>query len=622
MPSLSYGDDSIVRYNTSGILSDSDLFYDKDPINGFGMSMDTYYKHIYNMYPTINSCIFRMMEYAFGLTYELYHKWKKHKDKMGDEYSNKMNILNGNSFHLTRQSETFGNFISMLLSFSPKEDPNLIFNAVDYVSKVMALKKDLEKTNGVAFNENGISISVGCTHNEYPMIKDKGKSFFNTYNTGLSFVVYPYLKTIENTVSESLVEITQEVYIDINRLICFFAESFDPGRLPEYLEKCENDKEEYIKNGLDKFKDLPEKFTRKIILELFDNHENIQSNWSHFLRSLDISYTKLLSDDRNLEIICRKLKHFNVSLPENISNILFKNDPSINSSNPTRKNMYYYNNFIETLQSAYLGLSDETPLENIGKGLICKAFCNSFASSVLYKVCTYGEQGVIFKEYVKDFYRGYSKGELKEEASKINDYNIRDFMRTLIQGEIKYEKSEKIYSSKLTNGEYSYFMYCKIIRSTWINTMLKLYTLLVLNSNSKILDESRGKLNKERILRSLNSTITDDIYNTLDLLSSLYRGELTSYFNLIWKFDYLRKMYINMTLRENNGYKFDNNFKLLGENLDSFQYGPISVFNNTILSEFTRDKDNISDLTVDAIFDNIKQTFIANGIIVTSIDED
>lgn len=619
MPSLTYGDESIVQYATSGILSDSDLFYNKDPMSGFGMSMDTYYKHLYSMYPIINSCIFRIMEYAFGLTYELYHKWKKYKDKMGDEYSDKMNILTDNSFDLNKRGDSFGNFISLILSFSQKVDPNLIFNAVDYVSKVMTLKKDLEHVNNAAFIENGISISVGCTHNEYPMIKDKRKTFFNIYNTGLSFVVYPYLKTIENTVSESLVEITQEVYVDINRLICFFAESFDPGRLPEYLEKCENNKEEYIKNGLDKFKDLPEKFTRKIILELFDNHENIQSNWSHFLKSLDISYTKLLSDE-DFEIICRKLKYFNVSLPENISNILFKNDLNINSSNPTRKHMYYYNNFIETLQTAYSCFSDDTPLEHVGKGLICKAFCNSFASSVLYKVYTDGEQGVSFGEYVKDFYRGYSKGELKEEASKINDYNIRDFMKTLIQGEIKSEKSEKIYSSKLTNGEYSYFMYCKIIRSTWISIMLRLYVLLVLNSNSKILDEYRGTLNKKKIYISLNTKITDGIYKTLELLSSLYRSELTSYSSILWKFKHLEKIYDNMTLRENTSYKFDNNFKLFDEKLESFNV-PISVFNNTILSEFVKDNYNMSDLTVNDIFNNIKQNFITNGIIVTSIDE-
>lgn len=622
MPSLSYGDDSVVPYDTSGILSVKDP--SQDPTNGFGISVDSYYKKLYNMYPIINTCVFRIFEYALGLTYELYHKWVDFKSSNKDYDKLLDSILRG--YGMSGDSDdknSFNYFISLFLAYSRRSDPNLIFNPQDYIDKVMELKNELISDNDAAFIDNDISISVACTHNEFPMLKDKLRTFYSYYNSALAFVVCPFLKSVENTISESLVEVKQEVYIDINRLICFLATNFDPGALPEYLSQCEQNKEEYIKNGLDIFKEFPEKFTRKIILELFDNHENIQSDWSYFLKSIDNGYNKVLNKDE-MRNICSKLRHFGISMPENITSVIFKNDPG-GRNNPTRKSLLQYNHFLDALQSAFYGLTDESPIEYIGLALLCKAFSKSFTSSVLYATHTSSfkegkmERGIWFNEYCRDFYRSYSKQDLREEASKISDYNIRDFMNNIISEEVN-SCLEKIYSGKMSNGEYAYFMYCKVIRSTWINIILQLYSLLIINTNSKIINDTNksNNINKYGIYKSITKETNDYLFNVLNILRNLYINDMTSYKETLLNNDYLSSLLNQMTMTANNyNFNFDNKI-----DKNCFGNRDISQFDEKVFS--TIDCDNSSSFDENNLktrFEAITQTFIQNGIIPINVDD-
>ena len=621
MPSLSYGDDSVVPYDTSSILSVKDPL--KDPANGFGISVDSYYKKLYNMYPIINSNVYRIFEYALGLTYELYHKWVDYKSTNIKDYEKLMSSLRC-GINENCSGNRFSYFIELFLSYSKRSDPNLVFNPDDYINKVMELKSELDNEYYATYADNDISISVACSHNEFPMIKDKLRTFCNVYNTGIAFVVCPFLKSVENAISsDSLVEVKQEVYIDINRLICFLAKNFDPGALPEYLSQCEQNKEEYIKNGLDTFKDFPEKFTRKIILELFDNHENIQSNWSYFLKSIDTGYTKVLNSDE-MKNICSKLRHFGISMPENITSVIFKNNPG-GRSDPTRKSMTQYNMFLESLQAAFYNLTDETPIEYIGTALLCRAFSKSFTSSVLYSVSTIlfkdgkEEHSIYFGEYCRDFYRSYSKQDLKEEAAKISDYNIRDFMNNIISEEIN-SRLEKIYSSKMSSGEYAYFMYCKVIRSTWITAIIQLYTLLIINSNSKLITEKNksNNLNINGIYSSITKETVDYIFNSLDILQRLYTNDMTSYNSCNYKNRYICHLLDLMTMQRGYGY-WDFDGKI---DKNSFGDRDISQFDEKVFSTINCDRaTSLDEANLNNRFESIKNTFIQNGIIPINIDD-
>lgn len=617
MPSLSYGDDSTVPYDTSGILSNRDLYVNNNPIENFGISVDTYYKKLYNMYPVINNCIYRIMEYALGLTYELYHKWVDLKAN-SKEYDKVINAILKNDNERFRNR--FGIFIRTFLDTSKYSDPSLILNTEDYISKVIALKAELENDNP-SFVDNDISISVGCSHNEYPMIKDRARTFYSNYNSALAFVICPFLKSVENTISDSLVEIKQEVYIDINRLICYFAENFDPSNLPEFLEACEQNKEEYIKEGLNLYKNLPDKFSRKIILELFDNHENIQSNWSYFLKTIDINYNKILNSDDFIPS-CIKLKHFNISLPENISNVIFKNDPS-NRKNPTRRSLLEYNHFLDTLRMPYM--SENSYQEEIGLALLCRSFTKMFQSSVLYSTFNKGNDGISFIEYTKDFYRKYSKMDLLTEANKIGDYNIKDFMSSLISEELKDSWPEKIYSSKLTNGENVYFMYCKIIRSTWITTAIRLYVLILLNSYSKEMNETNRSYSNKNIHNSIIRETNDLLLRELEVLKVIYICDMTSYkkytYSIYGSNTYLRNLYNEITMSEKKNryflYSFDRLFKNIKIPCD------ISVFDEKVINTCNIDDPNkdIDEINLDNIFESIKTVWINNGILPIYIDD-
>ena len=629
MPSLSYGDDSVVPYDTSGILSVKDPL--KDPANGFGISVDSYYKKLYNMYSIINSNVYRIFEYALGLTYDLYHKWVDYKSANIKDYEKVMSSLRC-GINENCSGNSFSYFIELFLAYSKHSDPNLVYNAEDYIKKVMELKAELDNEYYATYADHDISISVACSHNEFPMIKDKLRTFYNYYNTGIAFVVCPFLKSVENAISDSLVEVKQEVYIDINRLICFLARNFDPGALPEYLSQCEQNKEEYIKNGLDTFKDFSEKFTRKIILELFDNYENIQSNWSCFLKSIDTGYTKVLNGDE-MKNICSKLRHFGISMPENITSVIFKNNPG-ERNNPTRKPMTQYNMFLESLQSAFYNFTDETPIEYIGTALLCRAFTKSFTSSVLYSANTIvfkdgkEERGIYFGEYCRDFYRSYSKQDLKEEAAKISDYNIRDFMNNIISDEIT-TRLEKIYSSKMSSGEYAYFMYCKVIRATWITALIELYVLLIINSNSKLITEKNKsnnlKINVDGIYSSITKETVDYIFRALAILEKLYINDMTSY-NSVSSFDskytYIRTLINTMTMKHNPGggfggiWEFDNKLTK-----NSFGDRDISQFDEKVFSTINEYSSSLDEVNLHNRFEAIKNTFIQNGIIPIHIDD-
>ena len=75
MPSLSFGDDSVIPYATGVVTNSMDITNIQKERSVFGLHTDTYHKSLYEMYSTINNCVYRTMEYALGLTHDLYKKW-------------------------------------------------------------------------------------------------------------------------------------------------------------------------------------------------------------------------------------------------------------------------------------------------------------------------------------------------------------------------------------------------------------------------------------------------------------------------------------------------------------------------------------------------------------------
>jgi hypothetical protein len=642
MPSLSYGDDSIINVNSNAqnIFNTIDRsLFEND--SKFGIYTDTYYKHLYSMYPTINTCVFRIMEYALGLTHDLYKKWVDYKSNPKLKYDELISKIYASTSNLCcavagsdhgrlhvndkdAMNSSFRYFIRLFLASSKYSDPSMIFNRDEYIEKAFALNAEMEKEHLAQFEENNIFIQVGCNHNEFPMIKDFLKSFASGNNsTSIGFIVVPQALSIQSPVNgqfdNSIVDIKQTVYIDINRLICLFADIYDPGNLPEYLKDGEQNKEEYIKNGLDRYKNLPDVFAKKIILELFDNFENTYNNWGKFLKKIEKHYKAALHSEK-ISLLTRKLTHYDITGIDNLVNCLQSSER--NMHNPTKINMREYNHLLDAFFYSWMGLGDiDKPIVKIGKALICKLFEKAFTTSVMYQVFNC-EDKLVLDYYVRDFYNKYSVNDLLDETTKISDYNIRDFIQSIIKGGLGTPTYP--YGPKLNNGEYAFFMYSKSLRNTWFDFASYLYvifdlTLMVKTCEKKVPNSSKLvlSLNKEiNILLNVIFGAFEKLYkmdglSIRDSYSSEFVERLYSLYEIIQYGSVAR--YGDFFSYSNN---FDNMF-MLNENSPQ----NISKFDTKYIYEA---KDSFIDRDSDfitSIISNLKNTLVFNGVIPTIIED-
>ena len=628
MPSLSYGDADVVNYNTSQILNSFNTSVLNENVNKFGIYPDTFYKSLYKMYPTISTCVYRIMEYALGLTHDLYKKWLDYKSNPKLNYEKNISKLSNNYFSPNaadnKLSTSFSYFIDLFLASSSFSDPSLIFNRKEYLEKVFTLNKELIDEHYNEFDDSNIYVNVGCTHNEFPMIKDNLKTFSNISNiNSLAFSIVPSLISIQpaanNSVSEALVEIREDIAIDINRMICLFCKIYDPSSLPEFLNDGEQNKDVYIKNGLDVYKDLPDKLTKAILLELFDNYNNAYANWGQFVNKLDKHYKQALSD-KDIEIFTRKLSHYQIT---ELDNIIFSLSTSKRMfEDDTKINMNSYNDLLSSLYTAWVELDNNSrPIDEIGKAFICKLFTKAFSSSVMYQIYVIDKK-LLFTQYTKEFYQKYSKNELLEESVKISDYNIKDFFQSII----KDFKSEpyKPYGQKLRNGEYAYFMYSKSLKNIWFDFCCTFY--IVLNLSSMVKKCEKTIPNSFNLTMSLNAELNTYLNGMMRCLSDICLLDGTSlcvkfFSNSDHIFERIISLYNLITRSDTNSYRygslqFDDCFQICS--MDSNIKQDLSIFDTTYLKTDETSENKDSDFICDTI-NNIKNILISEGVIPIAI---
>ena len=117
--------------------------------------------------------------------------------------------------------------------------------------------------------------------------------------------------------------------------------------------------------------------------------------------------------------------------------------------------------------------------------------------------------------YTREFYRPYDFDDLLRKASSISDYNIRDFITTIIS-EFKTCKNSIYDPGKLANGEYMFFMYSKLSRKLW----MELSNLLILAS--KLI----GMMEQTKPLRDSDIKLHDKVSETVNDFSEFVYGTL------------------------------------------------------------------------------------------------
>ena len=155
--------------------------------------------------------------------------------------------------------------------------------------------------------------------------------------------------------------------------------------------------------------------------------------------------------------------------------------------------------------------------------LFRKTFTVFFENAILinfYKECDnngHYSKSIRMGSYTREFYRPYDFSDLLRKASSISDYNIRDFITTIIS-EFKSCKNDIYDPGKLSNGEYMFFMYSKLSRKLW----MELSNLLILVSNLI------GMMEQTKPVKHSDKKLHDKISKTVIEFSEFIYGTLVN----------------------------------------------------------------------------------------------
>lgn len=513
---------------------------------------------IYKSYDSMSTAIARINEVALSLVYDLYHYWIDNKatdnhlkrltetiengfgegymfsensidrvsitktakkklienakqnmiyDKAVDDDSNPTN-KSDTDFVIDEHINSFYCFVQGIVNCSRFQDIGLAIDGETYLTAISLLRNELRFN----YNQpNDIFVDVCTTEEEYPFVKNVCWSKSNDSSFGIKVV--PKLTNIKKVITtldsdySTVPEFRYVVEIDINRLILTYATIYDPSTLKEAFAAGENDKNTYIANGLSIYKNLPELITRHAILEIYNNSERIYDSWIKFINLINNTVTKISKNDTIVNIV-NKLTYYR---PDAASLLKFDFEKWFDDSDDN--NVECYNDFMSSLYDAstYTDHTDFT--RRLINTYLCKIFSTFFKTSVLvnisqYKLKEHNISKLSCVGYCREFYESYKKLELLEKTMMIDDLNVRDFIQSIIK-EHALEKMFRPYNSKLKNNENTYFMWCKVNRSKWMETLLASYILInISNYISEVVSDDPSILNGVK-------HATNDLYRTI-----------------------------------------------------------------------------------------------------------
>lgn len=526
---------------------------------------------IYKSYDSMSTAIARINEVALSLVYDLYHYWIDNKatDKhlmrlaetiekgfgqgymfgehtidrvaitetakkklienakqqaIGDEPVDVSNLTNKpeTDFGIDEHINSFYCFVQGIVNCTEFQDIGLAINGDIYLTAISLLRNELQSTYEW-FND--ILVDVGTTEEEYPFEKNVCWGKANSPAFGIRVV--PKLKNVKKVMTSldsdysTVPEFKYVVEIDINRLILTYATLYDPSTLKEAFAAGENDKNTYIANGLSIYKNLPELITRNAILEMYNNSERIYDSWVKFIKLMNDTVTKISKNDVIVNIT-NKLTYYRSDVAS-----LLKFDFNKWFYDSDDNYVEYHNDFMSSLYDASASTDHTDFTKRLINTYLCKIFSTFFKSSVLirifqYKTKEHNISKLTCDGYCREFYESYKKLELLEKTMMIDDLNVRDFMQSIIK-EHTLENMFRPYNSKLKNNENTYFMWCKVNRSKWMETLLASYILInISNYISEVVSDDPRILNGvKHATNELYRTIrTIFCYKTLSLFSN------------------------------------------------------------------------------------------------------
>ena len=452
---------------------------------------------------------------------------KKIKEELVNEYNRNEGICEVDG---SANKENFRNFILNILYDNHNSDIPAILNKNEYFDEIAKLRFGLQniKSNFRFDVENCIEYTA-----------HRSDCFYSTMNLdSIAFKIKPFIEMISLTVGSSIYDsipvVNYKVCLDMHKIITWLMTNCKlPDELPEFLDSGETVRDEYIRSVLGEYVNFGEKIARRIIMEIYDMSYNISGNWRCFLQKFIGSYNKLLTSNPDTMNLITKVNYFANFSSLHTDPRMVKETDSMNHEtfekifNYINKDYNTYDDqFINQMFSAISAYSDSNKEEFIlhqASVLFRKTFTVFFENAILlnfYRDCDnngHYSKSTIIDSYTREFYRQYDFGDLLRKASSISDYNIRDFISTIIS-EFKSCKNSIYDPGKLENGEYMFFMYSKLSRKLW----MELSNLLILTS--KLI----GMMEQTKPIRDSDIKLHDTVSKTVTDFSEFVYGTLVN----------------------------------------------------------------------------------------------
>lgn len=452
---------------------------------------------------------------------------KKIKEELVNEYNRNEGICEVDG---PANKENFRNFILNILYDNHNSDIPAILNKNEYFDEIAKLRFGLQniKSNFRFDVENCIEYTA-----------HRSDCFYYTANLdSIAFKIKPFIEIISLTVGSSIYDsipvVNYKVCLDMHKIITWLMTNCKlPDELPEFLDSGETVRDEYIRSVLGEYVNFGEKIARRIVMEIYDMSYNISGNWKCFLQKFIGSYNKLLTSNPDTMNLITKVNYFANFSSLHTDPRMVKETDSMNHE--TFEKIFNYINkdydtyddqFINQMFSAISAYSDSNKEEFIlhqASVLFRKTFTVFFENAILlnfYRECDnngHYSKSIIMGSYTREFYRQYDFGDLLRKASSISDYNIRDFISTIIS-EFKSCKNSIYDPGKLENGEYMFFMYSKLSRKLW----MELSNLLILTS--KLI----GMMEQTKPIRDSDIKLHDKVSKTVTDFSEFVYGTLVN----------------------------------------------------------------------------------------------
>ena len=450
---------------------------------------------------------------------------KKVKEELIDEYNRNEGLCETAG---SANKDCFRNFILNILYDNHNSDIPAILNKNEYFDEIAKLRFGLQsiKSNFKFDVENCIEYTA-----------HRSDCFYYTANLdSIAFKIKPFIKmislTVESSIYDSIPVVNYKVCLDMHKIITWLMANCKlPDELPEFLDSGETVRDEYIRSVLGEYVNFGEKIARRIVMEIYDMSYNISGNWRCFLQKFIGSYNKLLTSNPDTMNLITKVNYFANFSSLHTDPRMVKETDSVNHETfenifkYINKDYYTYNDqFINQMFDAISAYSDSNKEEFIlhqASILFRKTFTVFFENAILlnfYKECDnngHYSKSIIMGSYTREFYRQYDFGDLLRKASSISDYNIHDFISTIIS-EFKSCKNSIYDPGKLANGEYMFFMYSKLSRKLW----MELSNLLILSS--KLI----GMMEQTKPVRDSDIKLHDKVSKTVNDFSEFVYGTL------------------------------------------------------------------------------------------------